>query len=240
MTHSSLKNLAVVPARGGSKRLPRKNVQKLNGKPLVCYTIEAALKSNCFQRIILSSDDEEIMALGEAYEGVDVERRPDRLSGDHVKVRELLWEIIDRPELAGNYDVICLLLPTCPFRQASDIRAAFELLTPEIDSVVSLTQYEFPPKLSVTIKEDGLLEPVFDPSPLITGETRSQDQTPSYRPNGGIYLSWWKSFDVNRNFFKGRVRGYVMPRLASVDIDDRIDLMYAEFLLDTGGFTLKA
>lgn len=236
----SMSGLAIVPARGGSKRLLKKNIQPLNDKPLVSFTIEAALKSQCFETVLLSSNDENILSIGRQYDGVSIEKRPERLSGDRVTVLELIKEIAERPEMSERYDFIALLLPTCPFRQASDIQAGLEQLTPDIDSVVSLTQYEFPPQLSVSLTEEGkLIEPVFDPCPLITGNTRSQDQKTIYRPNGGFYISWWTSFQVNQNFWKGKVRGYVMPRINSVDIDDKTDLMYAQFLLDTESLVLN-
>lgn len=231
--------LAIIPARGGSKRLPHKNLQLLGGKPLVAHTLEAAIASRCFATILLSSDDEQILAVGRSYGEVEPELRPARLSGDRVTALELICEIADRPELQGQYDAIALLLPTAPFRQASHIQAGFAQLSAEVDSVVSLTTYEFPPQLSVTLEsEANLIQPVFNPCPLMTGNTRSQDQAVIYRPNGGFYLSWWSSFLVNRNFWRGKVKGYPMPRLASVDIDRQTDLDYAQFLLDRGIYTL--
>lgn len=231
--------LAIIPARGGSKRLPRKNLQPLGRKPLVCHTIEAAIKSHCFETILLSSDDGEILALGKQYAEVKAEERPAQLAGDRVTALELVCEIADRSALQDHYDAIALLLPTAPFRKASDIQEGFKQLTADIDSVVSLTQYEFPPQLSITLSEQShLIQPVFNPCPLITGNTRSQDQEIIYRPNGAFYISWWQSFLANRNFWKGKVRGYPMPRLASVDIDDANDLQYAQFLLDQGIYQL--
>lgn len=240
MNLDSKKALAIIPARGGSKRLPGKNMAQLGGKPLIVHTLEAAIKSECFRKIIFSSDDPALLEIAGNFDSIDPEERPSRLAGDKVKVLELVNEIAVRPGLSSKFDVICLMLPTAPFRRASDIKAGFEMLAPEVDGVVSLTSYEFPPQLSVTIDDQtGLLKPVFDPSPLITGETRSQDQAPIYRPNGGFYVAWLNAFLKNRNFFKGRVRGYVMSRLASVDIDDKVDLMQAQFLLDSKSFVLE-
>lgn len=239
MSEQTTKALAIIPARGGSKRLPGKNIKPIQGKPLISYTIEAAIKSSCFSKILVSSDDESILEVGRQYKEVDAEHRPARLAGDQVKVLELICEIADRSELKDNYDVIALLLPTAPFRQAKHIQAGFEQLTSDVDSVVSLTTYEFPPQLSVTLEDNQLIAPVFNPCPLITGNTRSQDQQVIYRPNGGFYISWWKSFLSNQNFWKGKVKGYPMPRLASVDIDDETDLDYAEFLLKQGAYQLE-
>lgn len=226
-------SLAIIPARGGSKRLPGKNLAELCGKPLIGYTIEAAINSGCFNRILLSSDDDNILAIGEKYHEVTPEKRDDRLATDQATVLELTLEISRRSELSSEFDIISLLLPTCPFREAWHIRKGFDLLNRDVDGVVSLTKYDFPPKLSVSVDElNGLIKPVFSPSPLITGRTRTQDQESIYRPNGAFYLQWWQSFLENRNFFKGNIRGYVMTRLSSVDIDDATDLEYARFLLE--------
>lgn len=233
-------SIAIIPARGGSKRLSKKNLQPLNGKPLVGYTLKAAIQSNCFDKILLSSDSEEILELGQRYQKITSEPRPERLSGDRVTALELVCEIVDRPDVKKSYNVVALLLPTCPFRKAEHIRAGFEQLDETVDGVVSLTEYEFPPQLSVTVQDDQSIKPVFEPCPLITGNTRSQDQEIIYRPNGGFYIAWMKSFQVNRNFWKGKVRGYPMPRLASVDIDDQNDLNYAQFLLKQGIYQLDS
>jgi CMP-N-acetylneuraminic acid synthetase len=226
-----MRSLAIIPARGGSKRLPRKNARKLGGKPLVAHTLSAAQDSGCFDRIFLSSDDEEILSISEHYKDVVPWARPQHLSGDHTTALELVCSITRDEKIYTEYDVVALLLPTCPFRTAEHIKEGFAILTEEIDGVVSLTTYEFPPQLSVRL-EDELIVPVFEPCPLIDGNTRSQDQSPIFRPNGGFYIQWMKSFIVNQNFWKGRVRGYVMNRLDSTDIDTELDLQYAQFIME--------
>lgn len=226
-----MKALAIVPARGGSKRLPGKNLRPLNGKPLIGYTIEAALRSRCFEKVLFSSDDEELLEVAHGF-GAEAEKRPAYLAADTAKVLELVNVLADREELQRQFDVIALLLPTCPFRRPSDLRKGLELLTREVDSVVSVTDFEFPPQLGVTVDAGtGLLEGLFDPSPLVTGNTRSQDQERVLRPNGGFYMAWWDRFLVNRNYFKGKVRPYIMEREYSADVDTLTDLEYAEFLL---------
>jgi CMP-N-acetylneuraminic acid synthetase len=225
-----LKTIGIVPARGGSKRLPKKNLQKLGGKPLVCHTLEAASNCGCFTTILLSSDDPDLLALADDYHSVEPSKRPEELSGDLVTALTLVNHIVDQPEIQEEYDIVTLLLPTAPFRTGQHLKDAFELLTDDLDGVVSLTQYEFPPQLSVTL-DNGVIAPVFDPCPLITGNTRSQDQTVIYRPNGAFYIQWMNKFLKNRNFWRGKVKGYVMDRSDSVDIDSRTDLEYAEFLL---------
>ncbi len=191
-THTT-KNLAIIPARGGSKRLPGKNIKEVNGKPLICYTIEAAIKSGCFDTILFSSDSEEILSVANEYKKITIDLRPDSLAGDKVKVIDAVCEIADRDEFQGKFDTISLLLPTCPFRRrATDIQNGFELLDRDIDSVISATNFDFPIRMSFEIDRDTQeLQYIFDPSPLVTGNTRSQDHTPTYRPNGAFYISWW-------------------------------------------------
>lgn len=231
-----MKALAIIPARGGSKRLPRKNLRPLGGRPLVAHTLAAAADSGCFSRILLSSDDPEMLAQADDFEGVDPWPREEALSGDKVTALTLVESIIETNGFDAEYDVVALLLPTCPFRTAQHVREGFELLSEEVDGVVSLTTYEFPPQLSVTLgEENGYIRGVFDPCPLITGDTRSQDQATIYRPNGAFYIQWMAKFMVNRNFWKGDVRGYVMDREDSVDIDDERDLEYAQFMWERRG-----
>ena len=229
-----MKSLAIIPARGGSKRLPKKNLQLLDGKPLVCHTLDAVEQCGCFTKALLSSDDPDILVLAEQYQVVEAALRPQELSGDFVTALTLVNTIVSQPDIKEQYDVIALLLPTAPFRTEQHLRNAFELLTEDVDGVVSLTTYEFPPQLSITLNND-LISPVFDPCPLITGHTRSQDQAVIYRPNGAFYIQWMDKFLINQNFWKGKVKGYVMDRIDSVDIDNKIDLQYAEFLLQQKG-----
>jgi len=229
-----MKAIAIIPARGGSKRLPKKNIRLLGGKPLVQHTLDAVENSGCFQKALLSSDDSEILTLASDYSVVEQSDRSEELSGDFVTALTLVNTIVSDPEINEEYDVVALLLPTAPFRTAKHIQEGFELLSREVDGVVSLTTYEFPPQLSVTL-ENELVKPVFEPCPLITGNTRSQDQSTIYRPNGAFYIQWMDRFLENQNFWKENVKGYVMDRMDSVDIDNLTDLEYADFLISKRG-----
>jgi len=229
--------LAVIPARGGSKRLPRKNAKLLGEKPLVAHAIESAIYSECFDKIILSSDDDEILQIGSGYPDVTPERRSDKMSGDHVKALDLILQIAERDSYDEKFDVIALLLPTCPFRQPSDVRDGLGLLTEDVDAVVSVVEFEFPHNLYINVDAESAM---MNPSEgLRTGNTRSQDHGPTYHPNGAFYMSWWKPFLTNRNWFVGKVRAYPMPRLRSVDIDTEQDMAYAQFLLDSKAIELE-
>lgn len=228
-----MKNLAIIPARGGSKRLPEKNKKKLFGKPLINYTLEAVVESGLFTDIILSSDDQDILNLGAQIPGVTPENRNEQFATDTSKVIELIKAIAQRPDVRNKYDCIGLFLPTCPFRTAKHIIEGFALLTPDDFSVVSITEMGDPVQLSVSLGEDNIINPeaLLQPSPLVSGNTRSQDFTTYYRVNGGFYIAWLEKFLQKENFFQGQVKGYVMERLYSVDIDNQLDLEWAEFLV---------
>ena len=230
-----MKGIAIIPARGGSKRLPRKNVKILGGKPLVQHTLDAAVNSGVFDTVLLTSDDQEILDVGRAMPGIQIENRDPEHAKDTAKALDMVVAMAQRPEIQDNYDFIALLLPTCPFRDSEDISEGFKLLNQDVDSVVCITEMGDPIQLSVGMDEEThRINPsaVLDPSPLITGNTRSQDFQRYFRANGGFYISWMKSFLVNENFFKGKVNGHVMDQKKMVDIDFESDFKLAEFIYE--------
>ena len=212
--------------------MPGKNIKLLAGKPLIHYTLEAALNSKCFDQVLFSSDSDEYLEVAGQLDSVLLDKRPSSLAGDTIKVIDAVCEIAEREEIKSKYKTITLLLPTCPFRRASDIRNGFSMLDESVDSIVSVTEFEFPITMSMTMDEESKdIDFMFNPSPLVTGNTRSQDHKPVYRPNGGFYMAWADSLRKKGNFFRGKVRGYVMPREFSADIDTDLDFKYAELLL---------
>jgi CMP-N-acetylneuraminic acid synthetase len=158
----------------------------------------------------------------------DVQKRPAEFAADTSRVTDTVSYYYDKH---SKYDQIWLMLPTCPLRSRPDVSNAQRLLTKEIDSVVSITEYEFPPSLGLVTDAGGNLESYDASDPWRTGNSRSQDHPTVYRPNGALYGSWWTSFAVHRNFYKGKVQGYAMPRERSIDIDSQFDLVLAEVLL---------
>lgn len=236
-----MNRLAIIPARGGSKRLPRKNILDLGGKPLVRHTIDAVVESEKFSKIILSSDDEEILEIGNAIADVDCERRNDALSGDKVKVIDLIKQIAAREGYSDQFEQIGLFLPTCPFRTAADIVGGLEMLQPEDYSVVCVNEMRDPLQLSLTIDSNtGIMNPaaVLNPSPLVTGETRSQDFQQFFRVNGGFYIAWLEKFLTKDNFFQGQVKAFQMDSIRAVDIDYQSDLDYCNMLIEKGHIAL--
>lgn len=229
------RTVIVIPARGGSKRLPRKNVLPLGGKPLILHAVDVALATGA--EVLVSTDNPEIKAVA-ALRKVMVDDRKNELATDTVKVVDVIRELVDRPDIQARFDVIGMLLPTCPFRTAEQVRAGIDALDKDVDAAIAFTTYEFPPTMAVSFDDNGLMNPIFNPSPLITGNTRTQDQVPTYRPNGAFFFSWIAAFRKLRSFYAGRVRGVTMPRINSVDIDDGEDFAYAQYLIDRGQITV--
>ncbi len=235
-----MKNLGIVPARGGSKRLPRKNIKLLNGKPLIHYSLQAVVNSGVYDEIILSSDDDEILEIGSKIKGITPEKREAKFATDTSKVIELIKNIADRPGYVEKYDTISLFLPTCPFRTSQHIKEGFDLLEKDDFSVVSISEMKEPVQLTATMDERNIINPnaIINPSPLITGNTRSQDFKTIYRVNGGFYIAWIDKFVKQENFFQGQTKGYVIPQEYMVDIDEPLDFEWAEYLIKNNYLTI--
>lgn len=218
-------NLAIIPARSGSKRLKNKNIKKINNLHLIEYTIIAAIKSKKFDLIILSSDDDKIEKISKKYK-IKFIKREKNYSGDKTKIIDYINYLLKKNNnYSKKFKTISLLLPTCPLRDHNDIINGFKLLNTKTSGVVSLSAYDFPYTMSLTKNKLNTIKPYFKNSPLINGNTRSQNHTPIYHPNGGFYISWMKDFLKNKNFFKGKnIKGYLLDKYKSYDIDDLIDL----------------
>ena len=231
LKNRNLSNLAIIPARGGSKRLKNKNKLQLSGKPLVLHTVEAALKSQYVTDVLVSSDSDEILDIACNDDKVSRHKRENFLATDTSTALELVDHIVNNS--TKRYDFVTLMLPTCPLRTHKHLDQAFELISEHDDGVVSVTSYNFPIELNVPVKGDYINLP--DSSPLITGNTRSQNHAPRFRPNGGFYIARWDSFKINKNFWKGNVKYFIMSTLDSVDIDTKFDLDSAELLIKEKG-----
>lgn len=233
-----MKNLGFIPVRGGSKRLPRKNLKKLGDRSITHRAIDAALKAEVFTDIILSTDYEEIIEHCKEYEqnnNIIIDKRDPNLAKDTSTVLEVVNELIERLSKQNKvYDTFTIMLATCPFKQPKHIKEGFELLTDGVDSVISVTEYCFPWEASLLMDENFFTKQAVEPSPLITAKTRSQDRKKVYHPNGAFYIGRWGSIVRDKNFFKGKMRGYIMDELSSKDIDTKLDFEIAEFLIQKG------
>ena len=223
--------LCIIPARGGSKRIPRKNLRKLLDKPLLTYTIEPAIASGCFEEIIVSSDDAEILSLARSL-GATPDARPANLSGDTTKAVEVVHEILSRPEMRDRFDAVSMCLPTCPFRSVEDVRlavSAFQHADAVCPRLLSVTAYEFPPQLALVEKRQGLLQ-MREPD-AYDFSTRSQDIGKLFHPNGAIYISSITEFLRTGTFFGQPMLKYEMPAERSFDIDYEYQFHIAEKMM---------
>lgn len=215
--------LAVIPARGGSKRLPHKNSLPLGGKPLIEWSIESAKQSRYIDSIVVSSDDTQLLDLAIGC-GVAAQQRPGYLATDTASSADCVAYVLD--SVTEAYDYVVLLQPTSPLRNSLDIDNSIERMV-ELGaaSVVSVTETEHSPLWSNTLPKDGSLADFISPK---ISRTRSQDLPTYYRLNGAVYVVDAALFSQNQLFIQQPAYAYVMPRERSVDIDTQLDLIYAE------------
>jgi len=220
--------LGVIPARGGSKRIPRKNIMKICGKPLIQWTIEAGLGSEAIDRIIVSTDDEEISTISRDM-GADVPFiRPARLAEDSICSYDVLEHALQM--LREKYIYIAMLQPTSPLRTAYHIDEAATLLCSKMaDGVASVTEVEHPIEWCNTLPTSLEMTNFVDSK---YGNIRSQDLPTSYRLNGAIFISTINRMQAEKSHVYGKnMFAYKMTRSKSVDIDEYIDFQFAELLL---------
>lgn len=223
--------LCIIPARGGSKRIPGKNLRLLAGKPLLAYSIELALQAEVFTDVVVSSDDEEILDLAASL-GAIPDRRPESLSGDMIRFVQVVEEYLMRPGMREKYQNIASMLPTCPFRIIEDIRGPFEMFYKQNDDVflLSVTEYDFPPQLALEFAEDGVALLMRDQD-TYGRTTRSQSIGKAYHPNGSLYLTSVECYLREKTFFANPLIGYVMPVERSFDIDYPFQFNIAEIMM---------
>lgn len=222
-----MKHLVIIPARGGSKGIPRKNVKSLHGKPLIQYTIEAALAIFPSSQIIVSTDDQEIKSVAEACGLVVPFLRPAELSTDTASSYDVILHAVEFAKQQGiEFETVILLQPTSPFRNGQHIQEAIELYSNDLDMVVSVTESEENPYYSIFEEnENGYLE-----KSKVGSFTRRQDCPKTYSYNGAIYVINPKSLEKNPLHLFTKIYKYVMPREVSIDLDTPLDWKIAELI----------
>ncbi len=220
-----MRRIAVITARGGSKRIPRKNIREFCGKPILAYSIEAALKAGVFDTVMVSTEDKEIAETAGRY-GAEVPfLRSSRTAGDFATTREVLREVLEEYEGRGErFDVLCCIYPTAPFVTAQRLREAVGLLEDNAaDSVLPVAKFSFPPQRCVVIR-DGFLRfqwPEY-------AQTRSQDLEPYYHDAGQFYCLNVQSFHEQDVLVMSRTVPLVLPEMEIQDIDTEEDWEIAE------------
>jgi len=227
-----MKILALIPARGGSKRLPRKNILPLGNKPLIAWSIEAAKKSKYISDVLVSTDDKEIASIAEEHGAWVPFLRPENLSSDTSGSYGVAEHAVNFCKAINKtYDFVLLLQPTSPLRCAEDIDAALNLLkNKSADAVISVCEAEHSPIWSNTLPDDLNMDQFENEK---YRDIRSQDLPSFYRLNGAIYLVKTerllseKSFSLCNNTF-----AYIMKQERSIDIDTKLDFCIAETILN--------
>lgn len=219
------KTLAVITARGGSKRIPRKNIKEFCGKPILAYSIEAALKSGVFHEVMVSTDDEEIAEIARKYGAVVPFMRSEHTSNDYATTSDVLVEVLEKYEKLGKeYAYACCIYPTAPFVTAEKLRKAMELLTEtNADSVLPVTAFSFPPMRGIHI-EDGKIKYAFPEYSM----KRSQDIVPMYHDCGQFYAFNIRSFLQRKCLVMDNTKAIIVSELEVQDIDSETDWKLAE------------
>ena len=227
--YDNKKILALIPARGGSKGIKHKNIFPLHNKPLIAWTIEAALNSKYIDDTIITTDDTEIAEVSRNYGAQVPFMRPPELAGDKSKTIDAVIHALDTLKNMGRiYDVLVLLQPTSPLRDSHDIDEALNIFFDNHeDSVVSVSKTEDSPLLIRTVNHDGKLNKILD----VNSTCRRQDMPEYFRVNGSIYINKIDEININTSFNDNR-HAFIMKNEHSVDIDEMKDLIIAEYYIN--------
>lgn len=220
------KVLGIIPARGGSKRIPKKNLKAISGKPMILYTIEAAKECKYIDKVIVSTDDEEIAAISMKAGAVVPFRRPEELSGDGARLIDVLLHAVEFYEHKGErYDIIVLLLPSSPLRTGEDIQRSLDFFLKNGErSVVSISAVSEHPVLVRQFEDKNKLVRLLDQD---TAANRLKGKR-FYKVNGAIYINRALEIDEHTNLDNNEL-GYVLPKDRGLNIQEPEDVVVADF-----------
>lgn len=217
--------LAIITARGGSKRIPKKNIREFCGKPILAYSIEAALASSLFDTVMVSTDDTEIAEIAKKY-GAEVPFfRSAATSGDFATTNDVLAEVLAEYEKRGrHFDVACCIYPTAPFVTAQKLQAAVaQLEASDADTLIPVVSFSYPPQRAMVVEQERL---VFKYPEYL--DSRSQDLQPHYHDVGQFYVFRTDRFAVNKKLMVGNILPLIVSELEVQDIDNLTDWKIAE------------
>ncbi len=220
-----MKRIAIITARGGSKRIPHKNIRDFCGKPILFYSIEAALKSHCFTTVMVSTDDEIIADLAKKAGAAVPFLRSDKTSGDFATTAEVIEEVLTEYKKQGEeFDTACCIYPTAPFITAEKLQEAVRLLEEkDLDSVMPVVEFSFPPLRGMVI-EEGKLNYKWEKY----SQMRSQDLEKIYHDVGQFYALKVKRFEESKKLVTKNTGAIMMSELETQDIDNETDWKIAE------------
>ena len=220
-----MSSIALIPARGGSKGIPRKNIKLFNSKPLIFWSIKAAIESDFVDRVIVSTDDEEIAEIAKSLSAEVPFLRPKELAQDNSSTIDTVIHALNN---LHNVNDILLLQPTSPLRRTKDINKIFQLRTKKNkSSAVSISDSGKNIDLFFAMDSQNMIHPISNNFKLMPRQKYKR----LYNVNGALYLSTRDSFIKNLSFFTSKTLGYIMPDKYSIDIDTQLDWDFAEFLM---------
>lgn len=233
--YQNKKILALIPARGGSKGLPGKNIRMLADKPLIAWSIECARRCTYLDYVLVSTDDKKIADVARKFKAEVPFLRPAEYAQDNSPTIDVITHAMDfvSNTLGQQFELVLLLQPTSPLRSTEDIQEALKLLSDKrARAIVSVCEMEHPPLWSNVLPPDKCMKDFLRPE---VKNTRRQDYPTYYRLNGAIFLGDWDYIKANRGFLGEDTYAYVMPRDRSFDIDNELDLSIVEAIIKKRG-----
>ena len=221
-------NVAIIPARGGSKRIPRKNIKNFHGKPLIAYSIEAAINSGCFEKVIVSTDDKEIAEVAEMYGATVPFIRPSNISDDYATTMDVIQHAVRLLKEDGlDIKNVCCIYATAPFLQPETLRLGLTTLEQNSASYAfSATSFPFPIQRAIKLDSNSRVS-MFNPEHM---NTRSQDLTEAFHDAGQFYWGTSEAFEQGLPFFTESSVAVQIPRKRVQDIDTPEDWEIAEIM----------
>lgn len=220
-----MKKIAIITARGGSKRIPRKNIKEFCGKPILAYSIEAALNAGIFDTVMVSTDDEEIAQIAREY-GAEVPfYRSEKTANDFATTNDVLEEVLAEYEKRGeHFEMACCIYPTAPFVTSQKLQDAVDKLEQsDADTLIPVVPFSYPPQRAMIVKNERL---VFEYPQYM--DSRSQDLEPHYHDVGQFYVFRTEAFARNKKLMIGNILPLVVSELEVQDIDNQTDWEIAE------------
>jgi pseudaminic acid cytidylyltransferase len=222
--------IAIIPARGGSKRIPRKNIRLFHGKPIIAWSIEAAIKSGIFDEIIVSTDDQEIAAIANQYGAETPFVRPEELANDHAGTLPVISHALNwMNENVQSYDYACCIYATVPFLRSSDLIAAHDrLIETSADFVITAAKFSYPIQRALKLDQQNQVS-MFSPE---YEQTRSQDLTEAFHDAGQFYWGTRQAWTQRSNIYSSNCLAHRIPEERMQDIDCEDDWRIAEMKFD--------
>lgn len=220
-----MKNLCIIPARGGSKRIPRKNIKPFMGKPIMAYSIEAALKSGLFDEVMVSTDDKEFAEVAKMNGASVPFLRSEATSNDYATTVDVLLEVVDMYKQIGKeFDIVCCLYSTAPFVTSERLKEACGMLSEQVDGCFTVVEYSYPIQRSIRMNKHGLIEmryPEYQKS-------RTQDLEKTYHDAGQFYFMKTEAMQKEKTVWCKRTMPLVLSELEVQDLDTLTDWQLAE------------